>query len=164
MKKSILAAAAAAMFVLTGCVSVHTSDGASVVPQPESCHPGYAATFSHKNVRVEGAATVNVLFGLFAWGTDGFADNSKLSAFSFLPSPENFAKSAAVFNTCQANKADTLLGTRYVVTTTDYVVFKTVNCKVAGFPASMNGVVEKKPYVSVDGKLIWLAEKPTVIK
>lgn len=165
MKKILLAAAAvAAMFALTGCVSVNTSDGATAVPQPGSCHPGYAAKFSHKNVRVEGNAQVNVLFGIFAWGTEGFADNSKLSIFSFLPSPENFAKSAAVYNTCQANKVDTLLGTRYIVTVTDYFVFKTVKCKVAGFPAVMNGVVEKKPYLTVDGKLLWLSEKPTVLK
>ena len=164
MKKVLLSAAVAAMFVLTGCVSVNTSDGATSIPQPSSCHPGYAAKFAHKNTRVEGAATVNVLFGIFAWGTEGFADNSKLSTFSFLPSAENFAKSAAVYNTCQANKADTLLGTRYVVTVTDYFVFNTVNGKVAGFPATMNGVVEKKPYVTADGKIHWMAEKPAVVK
>ena len=157
-------AIAAAAFVFSGCTSVNTSDGATAIPQPCADHPGYAATFKHQNVRVNGSAQVNVLFGIFAWGADGFADNSKLSTFSFLPSPENFAKSAAVFNTCQKNKADTLVGTRYVVTTTDYFVFKTVECQVAGFPATMEGVAKKKPYVLSDGKLVWLAEKPILVK
>ena len=164
MKSLFFASIVASMFVLSGCVSVNTSDGATGVPQPNSCHPGYAAKFAHKNVRVEGSAQVNVLFGIFAWGTDGFADNSKLSTFSFIPSAENFAKSAAVYNTCRANKADTLVGTRYTVTVTDYFVFKTVKGQVAGFPATMNSVVEKKPYVTSNGSLVWLAEKPVLLK
>ena len=165
MKKMILlAAVAAAAFVFTGCTSINTSDGASQIPQIEACHPGYAATFTKKDVRVKGTAQVNVLFNLFAWGTAGFADNSKLSTFSFLPSPENYAKSAAVYSTCQENKADILVGTRYIVTTTDYFVFKIVKCEVAGFPAVMTGVAQKKPYVLGNGKLVWLAEKPTVVK
>ena len=166
MKKMIvLAAMFLACAVITGCTSIHTSDGASVVPQIGADHPGYAATFTHKNVRVQGSAHVNVLFGIFAWGTEGFADNSQLSTFAFLPSPENFAKSAAVYDTCRKNKADLLVGTRYIVTTKDYFVFKCVKCEVAGFPAVMNGVAKKKPYViGNEGKLVWLAEKPTVVK
>ena len=166
MKKiSILAFAAFAALIFTGCTSVVTSDGATAVPQVGTDHPGYAAEFSYKTERVKASAQVNVLFGIFAWGPDGFAENSDLSTFSFLPSPDNFAKSAAVYNACQANNVDTLLGTRYVVTTTDYWVFKTVKCEVAGFPATMTGVSKKHPYViGADGKLVWLAERPTVVK
>ena len=163
-KEFLLACAAVAAVVLTGCKSITTSDGASGVPQPESNHPGYAAKIVHKDVRVEGNAQINVLFGLFAWGAEGFADNSKLSTFSFLPSSENFAKSAAVYSTCQKNKVDTLVGTRYVLTITDYFVFKTIKCKVAGFPATMTGIKEKKAYVLSNGNLVWLADAPTVVK
>ena len=164
MKKAIFAISAAALFILTGCVSVNTSDGATGVPQPDSTHPGYAAKFTHKDTRVSGSATVNILFGIFAWGTEGFADNTKFSNFSFIPSPENYAKSAAVYNTCRANQADTLIGTRYTITTTNYFVFRTVKCQVAGFPAVMDGVVEKKPYVTPKGELYWTATAPTLIK
>lgn len=164
MKKFLLLCSAfAGALCITGCTSIVTSDGASVIPQPESNHPGYSAKFSHKDVRVEGSVKVNVLFGLFAWGADGFADNSKLSTFSFLPSAENFAKSAAVYSTCRKNNVDTLLGTRYVLTITDYFVFKTVDCKVAGFPATMDGVIEKKAYVLPNGSLAWLATAPTIL-
>lgn len=165
MKKALFFGSLCAIALcITGCTSINTSDGASPIPQINSDHPGYTATFQHKDVRVEGEAQINVLFGIFAWGGDGFADNCKLSAFSFAPSPENFAKSAAVYSTCQKNGSDTLLGTRYVLTITDYFIFKTIHCKVAGFPATMTGVVKKAPYVLPCGKLIWLSEKPIVLK
>ena len=163
-KKLILACISFAAVVLTGCTSIVTSDGANGVPQLASDHPGYDAIFTHKNTRVTGEAQINVLFGLFSWGAEGYADNSELSTFSFLPSSENFAKSAAVYNTCQENTADLLVGTRYVLTITDYFVFKKVNCKVAGFPATMTGVKEKKAYVLPDGRVTWLSQEPTVIK
>ena len=166
MKKfSVLACAAVAAMVFTGCTSVKTSDGATSTPQVGTEHPGYVAEYTHKNERVNGSAQINILFGIFSWGTEGYADNSKLSAFSFLPSPDNFAKSAAVYNTCREHKADTLLGTRYVLTTTDYWIFKTVKCEVAGFPAVMTGVTKKSPYIiGSEGKLVWLAEKPIIVQ
>ena len=169
MKKlCFIAVAALLAFSLCSCKSVFSSDGATLVPQPEACHPGYAAVLQHKEVRVAGKAQINVLFGLFAWGADGFADNSKLSFFSFLPSAENFAKSAAVYDACQKNKVDTLVGARYTVAVTDYFVFKTVKCDVAGFPAKMTGLKKKSPYAIIgkDGKasIYWLAEKPVVVK
>lgn len=169
MKKlSLVAVFAVLALTLCSCKSVFTSDGASLIPQPESDHPGYAAILNHKNAAVSGTAQINVLFNFFAWGADGYADFSKLSFFSFLPSGENFAKSAAVFNACQKNKADTLVGTRYTLTVTDYFVFKTVKCDVSGFPATMTGLKKKSPYAIVgkDGKaaIVWLAEKPVIIK
>ncbi len=167
MKKIILfAAMAVAAVVMTGCTSVNTSDGASLLPQPKSTHPGYDALYTLKNTRVSGEATVHVLFGLFAWGADGFADNSDLSSFSFLPSASNYAKSAAVYNTCQTQQVDTLVGTRYKVTTTDYFVYKQVKCEVAGFPATMVGAKAKQCYVVPGEKpqVIWSAEKPIVVK
>ena len=167
MKKIfILVAMAVAAVVMTGCTTTTTSDGASLMPTPQSTHPGYEAQYDLKAQRVSGKATIHVLFGLIAWGADGFADNSELSTFSFLPSSSNFAKSAAVYNTCQANKVDTLVGTRYRVTTTDYVVYKNVKCEVAGFPATMVGAKLKKAYVVPGGNpaILWSAEKPTVLK
>ena len=66
-------------------MSVNSSDGASAVPQPKACHSGYAAKFEHKNVRAEGTATVNVLFNIFTWGAEGYADNTSLSADATVP-------------------------------------------------------------------------------
>ena len=164
MKKfTLIAVAAFAALVFVGCKSIVTSDGANIVPQVGSAHPGYAAKFDVKETRVDAAAQVNVLFGFIAWGTEGFADKSKLSFFSFFPSPTNYAKDAAVYEACKANKSDILIGTRYTVTTTDYLVFKTVNCKVSGFPATMTGVEKLHPY-AVGDQIVWLNEKPVAVK
>ena len=162
-KITLLAVAMFAVMLFTGCKSVYTSDGASGVPQVSSDHPGYAADFTVGEARVGGSATVKVLFGIFAWGTEGFAENNNLSFFSLLPSPANYAKSAAVYDACQKNKADVLVGTRYTVTVMDYWIFKTVTCEVAGFPATMTGVSQKHPYVIGD-QLVWLAEKPIAVR
>ena len=167
MKKIIISAAMAiAAVVMTGCTVVTTSDGASQMPTPNATHPGYEAQYNLQDQRAEGNATIHVLFGLFAWGADGFADNSELSTFSFLPSASNFAKSAAVYNTCQSKKVDSLVATRYRVTTTDYLIYKVVKCEVSGYPATMVGAKLKKAYVVPGGnpQILWSAEKPTVLK
>lgn len=158
----IFAAAATALF-LSGCVSVNTSDGATQNPQISASHPGYEAVYTHKNTRVRGSAQINVLFNFITWGASEFADNSRLSFMSFLPSLDNLTKKAAVFNACKTHKADILVGTRYTVTTVDFLVFKTVRSDVEGFPAVMTGVSEKKPY-AVGNKIYWLSEKPVAVK
>lgn len=169
MKKVFsLLIAGTVLLLLCSCQYVYTSDGASLVPQVEATHPGYEAVFTHQPKRVEGNAEINVLFGLFAWGEEGLADYSHLSLLSFLPSAENFAKSAAVYNACQTNRVDALVGTRYIVKVTDYLVFKRLKSKVTGYPAAMTGIIQKSPYVVIgkDGssQLLWLARKPTVLK
>jgi len=73
------------------------------------------------------------------------------------------AKSAAVYNACQAYQADRLVGTRYRIKTTNYLLYQKVECQVTGFPATMTGAVEKKPY-AVGKKIIWCAEKPTALQ
>ena len=158
---------AAAVFFAAGCTSINTSDGAESQALPETISTGYQEYYTHKDQRVSGEGNVNVLFGIFAWESDGFADNSDLSAFSFFPSPANYAKSAAVYDACQKNGADTLLGTRYKLTTTDYFVFKQVKCEVAGFPATLTSVKKLVPYVLGQGEqLIFVdpAAKPARVK
>ena len=160
MKKTLLLSASVICgALLSGCTSTVTSDGASQIPEVDTCYPGYHAKFDLKQQRVEGKSQLHVLLGIFAWGDNGFAENSDLSGWSFMPSPENYAKSAAVYSACQANQADRLVGTRYWVTTTDYLLYQKVECKVHGFPATMTGVVEKHPYAA-GKKIIWCAEKP----
>jgi|GEM_PF-716412 len=174
-KIALMSVAAAAVFCISGCVNFNTSDGASLVPQVAADHPGYEANLNVQNVSVQGEATLNVLFGIFAWGTDGYADCARLSAVTTvapalpipipeLPSAENLVKKASVYNTCKAKKVDQLVGSRYTIKTVDYFVFKIMTCKVEGFPAKITGVTQKKPYITSAGTLVWLAEKPTVLK
>lgn len=169
MKKMLLMSVCSAMIVVisAGCTSITTSESAQGVNQPQLVNDCYRAEFSHKNVRVKGDSQINVLFGIFTWGADGMAENSNLSSFSFVPSLSNIAKSAAVYDACQANHADTLLGTHYVVVTTNYLVFKTVKCMVAGFPATMTGLKKLEPFV-LRGKeadtLVYLEAPPKIVK
>ncbi|MDD2480214.1 MAG: hypothetical protein PHS31_10020 [Victivallaceae bacterium] len=169
MKKTFLLSICSAIFVIlvSGCTSTITSDGAQKIVQPSTFNDDYKAEFQPKDTRVKGNAQINVLFGILSWGANGVAENSNLSSFSFQPSSANFAKSAAVYEACQRNNADTLIGTRYVLTTTDYIVFKIVKCEVAGYPATMTGVKKLKPFV-LRGKdadtIIYLDEAPQVIK
>ena len=170
MKKLTIFAAMAIAAVMTGCTSiVNTSDSATLAQQPQITHPGYEAQYSLKDTRVKGQATLHVLFGLFAWGVNGFADNADLSVSGFLPSKFTNAsaiKSAAVYNTCKAQQADALVGARYTITSSDYLVYKQVKCEVAGFPATMTGAKPKKLYVvsGVNPQMIWSAEKPVVVE
>ena len=176
MKKFVLmSVAVATAFVVAGCISYNTSDAASLSPQVFADHPGYEANLDVQNTRVQGEATVNVLFGIFAWGTDGYADRTKMSsslvvpsalpiALPELPNASQFVKEAAVYNTCKAQKIDQMVAARYEIKTVDYFVFKILNCKVDGFPGKTVGVKQKKPFITQNGKLVWLADQPTVLK
>ena len=48
-----------------------------------------------------------------------------------------------VYNACEANKADALLGAKYKIDTEDYFVFKKVKCTATGYPGVINGVKVK---------------------
>ena len=169
MKRALgfILGAAAVLFSVVGCRSINTSDGAEGQMLPGTVSTGYQENYSHKEQRVSGVGNVYVLFWLFAWGSEGFADNSDLSTFSFFPSPANYARSSAVYDACRKNEADTLLGTRYKLTTTDYFVFKKVQCEVSGFPAKLTSVTKLVPVVLGAGeKLIFVdpSAKPVRIR
>ncbi len=124
--------------VATGCKSVNTNDGASAIAtQAEPVK--YEPVLELKNQKVSGEAEVHVLFGIFTWGQSTFADDTMLGDFSLF-APVAKAKSAAVYKTCKANQADTLLATKYEINTTDYFVYKKIDCQVAGYPATIKGV------------------------
>lgn len=178
-KNAIVLGFLATLIVLTGCTSFNTSDGASLVPQITTDHPGYEALLSVQNTRIQGSATINVLFGFLAWGATGYADDTRLSLVSpvslpiplpmplpmpELPNPEELAKKASVYNVCIGKKADTLVGSRYTIRTVDYLIFKTVTCTVEGFPAQITGVAQKKPYITPNGNLVWSAKQPLVLQ
>ena len=105
---------------------------------------------------------MNVLFGIFAWGDSStFADNASIfdqhSPFAFLvswiPNAQNIAAKAAFYNACKKAQCDAVVASRYEIKTDDYWVFKRLDVKVSGFPATMTGVevVKPMPYY-IDGK------------
>lgn len=142
MKKALIVAGmfALAGVVLTGCSSINTNDAAgstkvAIVPAV------YEPVIKHSPQKVEGSAKMSVLFGIFAWGASNFADRTSLDS-NVLFGPD--VKKAAVYNACKSAKCDMLLSSKYEVTTMDYFVFKTVECKVSGFPGTEVGIVKKE--------------------
>lgn len=148
MKKMTQIVALAALAAgLSACTSINTSDGANVIPVAKIEMPKYQAVVERGKdplKTITGEASVNVLFGFISWGAgNGIADNSSFSEFEFL-STTAAAKNAAVYNGCQANNVDVILGGRYEISQTNYFVFKKVNCKVTGFPGKVVDVKEVK--------------------
>ncbi len=133
---------------MTGCKSTYTNDLAA-----DSKHAMVPAVYQlkieHKDVKVEGSASLNVLFGMFSWGASAFADRTYLGAgdsgfvADFFPNPTKKVKEAAVYNACDANKCDLLIGTKYEIIESDYFVFKRVSCTVKGYPGNEVGVEKK---------------------
>ncbi|MBE6380370.1 MAG: hypothetical protein E7047_05530 [Lentisphaerae bacterium] len=162
LKKICLLSGVILLTAISGCTTAVSSNEANTIPPVNTDSPGYQACYQLRSERIDGYAQVHVLLGLFAWGSEGFAEHSQLAPWPWGPSAEDFAQSAAVFNACQLHNADSLVGTRYWVVTTDYIIYKCVECKVSGFPAVMEKAIEKKPYI-IGQKLFWCAEKPTVL-
>ena len=166
MKKGIvLAVSAVVSMFFVGCSSINTSDAGSMNVYPATVGPvdSYRPLYQvNEKQRVNGQAKVNVLFGIFAWGdTSAFADNATLFAgdsifgalFSWLPNAKEIAAKAAFYNACTANKCDAVVAARYEIKTDYYFVFKKMDVKIAGFPATMTGVEVVKPLpFYIDGK------------
>ena len=170
MKKFFfLALCATAALFFAGCTSINTSDAVrmnvypATVGQVDSYRPLYKV---NEKERVSGQAQVNVLFGLFAWGdTSAFADNATLAAndsiwsalLAWLPNAKEIAAKAAFYNACKSSKSDAVVAARYEIQTDDYFVFKKMNVKVTGFPATLTGVEIIKPmpfYINGKGEVV----------
>ena len=145
--------AAGVVMIATGCTSINTNDAAS--DSKQAMVPAvYEPVIRHVDQKVSGSAQMHVVLTFIKWGDNAFADRTVLggmssdstffSAFSGLfPNPIRDAKAAAVYNACKAAKCDMLLSAKYELTTTDYFVYKVVNCTVTGFPGTEVGVVRK---------------------
>ena len=60
--------------------------------------------------------------------------------FQFVASGDQVAKQGATYNACEAAKADVILGAKYKLDIADYFVYKTIKCKVTGYPGTIKGV------------------------
>ena len=144
MKKLYLSALAAvsAVMVMTGCTTVNNNDAANdfkAVMVPAK----FESVITHKDTKVSGEAQLNVLFSVFSWGVSEFADRSFESSdigIGLFPNPYALVKQAATFDACKKNNCDVLLNAKYEINTTDYFVFKMINCKVSGYPGVETGI------------------------
>ena len=170
MKKFILLAlCATASLFFAGCTSINTSDAGSMNVYPATVGPvdSYRPLYKvNERERISGEAKINVLFGIFAWGdTSAFADNASLTPsdsfwgafFAWVPNAKAIAARAAFYNACTTSKSDAVVAARYEIQTDDYFVFKKMNVKVTGFPATLTGVEIVKPmpfYINGKGEVV----------
>lgn len=144
MKKSLLiVAAAAATVIMTGCMATHTNDGAAPVKVCVKA-PEFKADVVAGQTAVSGEATVHNLFNLITWGVSDFADDAFVSVSALpvqLVTPaDQVAKQGATYKACQAAKADVILAAKYKLDIKDFFVYKSIKCKVTGYPGTIKGV------------------------
>lgn len=133
----------------TGCTNIETNKvGDQVsVHMPVFVKP----TIETKDTVISGSATVHSILGIFTWGPNAQAVgiNYGVAAagggavgdlLSFTKTSENVARNAAAYNATTSANADIILAPQYVVTIEDYFVYKSINCKVKGYPGYIKGV------------------------
>ena len=150
--------AGAMTMVGSGCTNIeaskvgeHVSVHMPVVVQP---------TIETKNTVITGSATVHSIFGIFTWGPNAQAvgvdyglDNNTSGGIigdllSFTSTSAIAARNAAVYKATASADADIILAPRYVVTVEDWFIYKSINCKVEGYPGYIKGVqvVDRIPH------------------
>ncbi len=156
MKKIFVALAAlTTALVFTACTTTNTSDAGKMNLYPDLYKPSYAYRPIYEvntQTKVSGEAKIHVLFGIFTWGVDKFADNASVfsedGTFSWLanifPSAKNLSGKSAFYDACNKAKCDAILAARYEIVTEDYWVYQFVHTKVAGYPAVMKGLDKVK--------------------
>ena len=105
------------------------------------------------------------LFGIFTWGDEDYADFAFsatehnavaenvestvstvvlgiLNPFMGLFSPRNIfedLKKAATYDACKASGAYSLIGAKYEISTSNYLILRRVKCVVTGYPVKITG-------------------------
>lgn len=163
MKKAIamsMCAASVLAIVGTGCTSIETNRVGNQVQvnMPVVIQP----TIETKDQVINGSATVHSILGIFSWGPNAQAIGVNygvlganggnccvvgangggllVDLLSFTSKSEIVARNAAAYNATTSVKADIILAPQYVLTTEDYFFYKSINCKVKGFPGFVKGV------------------------
>ena len=167
MKKNVLMAgilAGVLSLIATGCSTIEASKvgGPVSVNMPVYVEP----TVETKNIEINGSATIHSILGIFTWGPNAQAvgvnygiTNSVTGGLlgellSFTGKSEIVARNAAAYNATTSAKADIILAPRYVVTINDYFFYKSINCKVKGFPGYIKGVkVVDSPKLKIQQKI-----------
>ena len=174
MKHLILLLALSA-FLFAGCsIFTNTSDGGdmSYYPQLLDIVDDYRPVYEVGKEKVSGTGNGCVLFWIFSWGAEGYADNAKVdSAFysKIFPSATDIAAKSAFYKACKLAECDYLTAARYEIISENYIVFRRVTSKVTGFPVKLTGVkvVKKEPYMrDAKGNLTKLEDfiQPVIIE
>ena len=139
MKKLMMAAAVAAL--ASGCITVNKNDGGDACLKPQICKDCVHEKYTVAEQPVTAKATVVGICGLFTIGdpeVTHISDQAPASRFAFGSVPK--AMNGAYSKACDAAKCDSIVGARYTVTKTSYVVYDTTTVEVTGYPAKLTGV------------------------
>lgn len=153
MKKTLLIAsffAGVIALVGTGCTSIEASKVGNTVSvhMPVLVKPNIET----KDTVINGSATVHSILGFITWGPSaqavgvnygvGTVANGGIlgELLSFTSKSEVVARNAAAYNATTSARADIILAPQYVLTIEDYFVYKSINCKVKGYPGYIKGV------------------------
>ena len=175
----LLAGLCFCVIAASGCVQTNSSDSGSLNVPPQTVGPvAYRPVYKVDNSKkVSAESSVKNLFWIFTWGSDdAIADNVKIFSgmdsflskiFPFLAARETAAQ-AAFYKACKQSNCDSIVAARYEITFTDYFIYKKVNVKISGFPATLTGVkeVEHVPfYIDESGKIFTLNKfmKPVLL-
>ena len=105
-----------------------------------------------KNEKINGSATVHSILGIISWGpskqaigVNYFAGEQRTDGgigqiFSLAARSEAVARNAAAYEATSKAKADIILAPQFILTTKDYIVYKSIKCDVTGFPGFIQGV------------------------
>ena len=144
MKKLIMGIGLAAL--AAGCQSVYKNDGGDAYLCPEIVRDVAYEKYDVKSTPVESVDNRVGIFGFFVLGglAGHYADNVPMAYSKDMIKTIRLARNGAYAAACEAAKCDTLVGTRYTIDYTNYLLWDEAKVKVVGYPAKLTGVEFRK--------------------
>ncbi len=147
----ILVAAIGLATLGSGCVSYHRDAGADYLTRPQPTGKvRYITKYKVDQQRISGQGIASVLLWCFHFSDGKYCQLNPNPHLSFLsvvwelisPSQKavSNAKNSALYNACETNRADQIVGATFEYKITDYLVFSKVECTARGFPAHVDAV------------------------
>ena len=156
----LAAAVCGVLVTMSGCISYHKGAGVDYLVRPESTDAvKYVTKYKVGTTRIVGQGHAKVVLGFLQFSDGKYCQlntDPNLSVFSvimdfFSPTQKAVgnAKNSALFNACEENRADQIIGATFDYTIRNYFIFATVDCSAKGFPATVEKVevVDKQPVV-----------------
>ena len=161
MKKSFLLPVGmiGLMLTVTGCVSHYRDSGVDYLTRPENATKApYYTEYRISQNKVTGQGKAAVLFWIFHFSDGNFCQLgldpnlslfSQLTAFSSTQRAILNAKSAAMYQACEKNAADQILGATFEYRIKDFFFYTSVECTGKGYPATAKGVkmLDRQPVI-----------------
>lgn len=155
-----LCSAAAVLFavVITGCTTTYKDANGEYLQYPANAGTSeYYTQYSIGTKRISGEGRASVVFGLIHSGDGKYCAlgaNPNLTFFDMLfeifsPTSKAIlnAKSSAVYNAVEKNKADYLVGAMFSYTVRNYLIFSEVECTITAYPAFIKKISPAKKII-----------------